>query len=76
MTTTLWAPWWSAFASLKQDRLFWVLTLTLAALAAWQPQQVASYPSLVDWPTLAALTGLLALTQAVDSSGALARLGR
>ena len=70
------APWWSAFAALKQDRFFWALALTLVALTALQPQKIASYPSLVDWPTIAALTGLLALTQAVESSGALARLGR
>ena len=70
------APWWSAFAALKQDRFFWVLALALAGLAIFQPQKIVSYPSLVDWPTLAALTGLLALTQAVESSGALAQLGR
>ena len=70
------APWWSTFVALKQDRFFWALALTLAALTALQPQQIASYPSLVDWPTIAALTGLLALTQALESSGALARLGR
>lgn len=70
------APWWSALAALKRDRLFWVLALTLAGLTAAQPQKLADYPRLVDWPTMAALTGLLALTQAVEYSGALARLGR
>ncbi|OYT98773.1 MAG: anion transporter [Burkholderiales bacterium PBB1] len=77
MTTTVpTIPWWSALAALKRDRLFWVLALTLAGLTAVQPQKLADYPRLVDWPTMAALTGLLALTQAVECSGALARLGR
>ncbi len=68
--------WWSPFAALKHDRFFWVLALTLVALTALQPNKIADYPSLVEGPTLAALAGLLALTQAVESSGALARLGR
>ena len=77
MTTgALLTPWWHAFAALKRDRLFWVLVLTLAGLTVAQPHKLAHYPGLVDWPTMAALTGLLALTQAVECSGALARLGR
>jgi len=75
-TTASRVPWWSAFAALKHDRFFWVLALVMAVLASSQPQKIAGYPSLVDWPTIAALTGLLALTHAVESSGALARLGR
>ncbi len=69
-------PWWAALAALRRDRFFWLLLLALVALTLAQPDKLASYPSLVDWPTIAALTGLLALTQAVESSGALARLGR
>ena len=77
MTTTApTTPWLSAFVALKQDKLFWVLVAVLVALAATQPQKIASYPGLVDWPTIAALAGLLVLTQAVEASGALARLGR
>ena len=77
MTTTASpAPPWSSLAALKRDRLFWVLVLTLAGLTMAQPYKLAGYPGLVDWPTMAALTGLLALTQAVECSGALARLGR
>lgn len=77
MTTTASPiPWWNALAALKRDRLFWVLVLTLAGLTVAQPHKLAGYPGLVDWPTMAALTGLLALTQAVECSGALARLGR
>lgn len=66
---------WSSLAALKRDRFFWVLAGVLALLTASQPQQVVRYPSLVDGATLAALTGLLALTQALESSCALRRLG-
>lgn len=75
-TTASPTPGWSALAALKRDRVFWVLVLTLAGLTVAQPHKLAHYPGLVDWPTMAALTGLLALTQAVECSGALARLGR
>ncbi|MDL2336573.1 MAG: SLC13 family permease [Pseudomonadota bacterium] len=68
-------PWFSSFAALKQDRFFWILLLVLAGLAVAQPQKIPGYPRLVDWATIAALAGLLTLTQAVESSGALGRLG-
>ncbi|MDE2080666.1 MAG: anion transporter [Burkholderiales bacterium] len=61
---------------LRGDHFFLVLLAVLAALALLGPAPVASYPGLVDWSTIAALTGLLALTQGLDSSGALQRLGR
>ncbi len=77
MTTTApITPWYGAFVALKHDWFFWVLAAVLAILAAAQPQKIPGYPALVDWPTIAALAGLLMLTQAVESSGALARLGR
>lgn len=69
-------PWWSALAALKRDRVFWVLAGALAVLAVMQPDKITSYPRLIDGPTLAALTGLLALTQALEASGALVWLGR
>ncbi|HOX66896.1 MAG TPA: SLC13 family permease [Burkholderiaceae bacterium] len=69
-------PWSSPLAALRRDRFFWVLLLVLAGLAAAQPQIIPTYPMLVDWATIAALAGLLVLTQAVESSGALAWLGR
>jgi di/tricarboxylate transporter len=68
-------PWFSSLAALKRDRFFWVLLLVLAAFAVAQPQKIPAYPRLVDWATIAALAGLLVLTQAVESSGALGRLG-
>ena len=61
---------------LREDRFFQVLLAVAAALALFGPAPLASYPALVDWATIAALTGLLALTQALDASGALLRLGR
>lgn len=68
-------PWFSSLAALKRDRFFWTLLLVLAGLAVAQPQKVTGYSRLVDWSTIAALAGLLVLTQAVESSGALGRLG-
>lgn len=67
--------WFSSLVALKRDRFFWVLLLVLAGLAVARPQKISGYPMLVDWATIAALAGLLVLTQAVESSGALARLG-
>ena len=37
---------------------------------------MASYPALVDWPTMATLTGLLVLTKGLEVSGAMHWLGR
>lgn len=72
--TTL--PWWQAFAALKRDKVFWVLAAVLVGLSAAQPQKIPNYLALVEGRTLFALAGLLVLTQAVEASGALARLGR
>lgn len=62
-------------AGLLKDPLLLILLATLAVLTAIQPGKVASYPALVDWPTIAALTGLLVLTKGLEASGALHRLG-
>ena len=59
---------------LKDPLLLWLLAV-LAALTALRPSGISTYVALVDWPTVAALTGLLALTRALEASGALARLG-
>jgi Na+/H+ antiporter NhaD/arsenite permease-like protein len=61
--------------SLRRDRFLHILLLALLLLGLASPTPLAAYPALVDWPTIAALTGLLALTQAVEASGALHRLG-
>ena len=39
------------------------------------PNKLTSYPALVDWPTIGALTGLLALTKGLELSGAMQWLG-
>lgn len=62
--------------SLAHDRFFLVLLAGLVVLGVSSPQPVASFPALVDWPTIAALTGLLLLTKGLEVSGALYRLGQ
>ncbi len=63
-------------ALLKADPVLAVLLLALPVLAALSPLPAARWPELVDWPTIAALAGLLMLTQAIEASGALQKLGR
>lgn len=65
----------SVSRSLARDKLLLSLLLAFAALAAIQPDAIPQAPSLVDWPTIAGLTGLLALTRGVELSGYLHRLG-
>ena len=60
---------------LRNDTFFLVLLGALVLLSASAPSRIASYGSLVDWPTIAALTGLLVLTKGLEVSGALNRLG-
>lgn len=61
---------------LREDKFFLVLLAGLVLLSALDPGRMATYPSLVDWSTIAALTGLLLLTKGLEVSGALNRLGR
>ena len=60
--------------SLRGDILLWALVAVLLAFSAWHPAGIASYPKLVDWPTIATLTGLLLLTAGIEASGFLHRL--
>lgn len=62
--------------TLGKDAVFLTLLAVLALLTLLAPAQIRNYPSLVDWPTIAALTGLLLLTKGVEISGALYRMGR
>ncbi len=64
------------FATLRKDYFFWTLLAVLALLTALNPRAIVSYPKLVDWPTIAALTGLLILTKGVELSGYLDGLAR
>ena len=63
------------FQGLRNDTFFLVLLAALGVLAFVAPNPIASFPALVDWPTIAALTGLLMLTKGLEVSGALHRLG-
>jgi len=60
---------------LRKDTFLLVLLAAFVVLASVAPNPVSSYPSLVDGPTIAALTGLLLLTKGLELSGALDRLG-
>jgi len=64
-----WLP--ESLRALRRDVLFLVLLAVLVVLAIAQPSRIPDWPALVDWPTIAALAGLLLLTKAVESSGAL-----
>ncbi len=64
-----------AWRALAADRLLQILLVALVLLACISNKPLASFPALVDWPTIAALTGLLALTKGLELSGALAWLG-
>ncbi len=51
--------------------LLWVLLAVAVAFALLRPRAPLDYLKLVDWPTVGALAGLLAITQGVERSGML-----
>lgn len=61
---------------LAQDKFFLALLAGLVAFAIHQPARIASFGALIDWPTIAALAGLLLLTKGLEVSGALHFVGR
>lgn len=69
-----WLP--ESLRNLRRDVLFLVLLAVAIVFACVEPKRLPEWPGLVDWPTIAALTGLLILTKAVESSGALNVAGR
>lgn len=69
---TLGRPFWRA---LRRDYLLHVLLAACVALSLARPTAIATYPALVDGPTIAALAGLLILTKGVEVSGFFHRLG-
>ena len=69
-----WLP--ESLRNLRRDILFLVLLAVAILFAVIEPRRLPTWPGLVDWPTIAALTGLLILTKAVESSGALNVAGR
>lgn len=57
---------WSALSSvLGHEYLFWTLVGLLLVLTLSSPERVPQYPALVDWPTIAALLGLLSSPRAL-----------
>jgi di/tricarboxylate transporter len=68
-------PLRALFENLRKDHIFLILLAGLALLSIMAPNRIAGYPALVDWPTIAALTGLLALTKGLELSGAMQWLG-
>jgi di/tricarboxylate transporter len=62
--------------SLRADTFLLILLAALVLLSISDPRQITRYPALVDWPTIAALTGLLVLTKGLEVSGAMHWLGR
>jgi len=55
--------------SLRSDYLLWTLLGALLVFSTLVPHAIASYPKLVDWPTIATLAGLLVLTAGIEASG-------
>jgi di/tricarboxylate transporter len=68
-------PFSRVLRGLREDRFFQVLLAGLLLLSLYAPGRISTYGALVDWPTIAALAGLLALTKGLELSGALNRLG-
>ena len=66
----------SLLHALTHDYLLGILLLALLGLTLAAPARLPSYPGLVDWPTMATLTGLLMLTKGVEMSGFLNRLAQ
>jgi Na+/H+ antiporter NhaD/arsenite permease-like protein len=60
----------------KADPLLTILLLAAVLLIAIHPLAPRHYASLIDWPTLQALTGLLVLTRGIEHSGALQHAAR
>ncbi|MBS0432945.1 MAG: citrate transporter [Proteobacteria bacterium] len=58
---------------IRHDRLLLALLLLTLALAVFDPRPAQEYLEWLDAPTLAGLTGLLVLTQAVHLSGLIQR---
>lgn len=53
------------------NRLLWLLALVAVGFALLRPISPGEWLRLIDWQTMGALTGLLAITQGVERSGVL-----
>ena len=58
-------------ATPASNALLWGLGLVAVGFALWRPRSPGATLALVDWQTVGALAGLLAITQAVERSGVL-----
>lgn len=56
--------------------LLWLLAALAVGLYIWRPLTPQDWLALVDWQTVGALAGLLAITQAVEHSGVLQSTAR
>jgi Na+/H+ antiporter NhaD/arsenite permease-like protein len=70
------APTEPAEAEPGGNGLLWLLLAVAIGFAFWHPKPPSSMFALVDWQTVGALAGLLAVTQAVERSGVLQRTAR
>lgn len=61
---------------LRQEKLLVCLLLALPPLWWLSGKPIRALPDLVNWSTIAALAGLMALSRALDESGYLSRAGR
>lgn len=68
-----WRRWGQA---LRRDPMLAALLGALVLLTLFDSAEVPHYAGRIDGPTIAALAGLLALTKALEASGALHALGR
>ncbi|TVQ70592.1 MAG: transporter [Oceanospirillales bacterium] len=63
------------YAKLRNDRLLTSLILALLLLLLMMPTEIKSLHQLVDWKTIAILTGLMLLSRGLEYSGALSFAG-
>src|SRR5690554_6561195 len=56
----------------SEDYLLLALVLALPLLLSFSPTPLAELPRLIDWSTLAALTGLMIFSRGLEDSGSLA----
>jgi len=66
----------SADAEAGGNGLLWMLVAAAICFALWRPRAPAEWLALIDWQTVGALAGLLAITQAVERSGVLQSTAR
>lgn len=73
-TPFAWLP--PSLRALRRDAVFVGLVVVLALVSIAVPAEIPNYPKRIDWPTIAALGGLLLLTRGIEASRALQWAGR